>query len=169
MLPPRTRTWTLAELVSEASGLLAAMNVAAGDARVASTPDARAVRYYQSLGIVERPLRYEGRRAIYGWRHLIAVLAIKLLQSQGFSLARIQNAFTAQPFDAWEAAVLQALGAEPSPPVEPVPAASSPTPSALSSFEVAPGVVLTIDPRLVDDPEGLARQVHTLLTRGVRP
>ncbi len=47
------------------------------DQRVRAVPDARTVRYYQSIGLVDRPER-EGREAVYRWRHLLQVVAVKL-------------------------------------------------------------------------------------------
>ena len=151
------QTWTLGELVVEIARQLDRIGASVSDARVSGAPDARAVRYYQGLGLVERPLRYEGRRAIYGWRHLVQALATKLLQSQGYSLAQIQDAFQAQSFETLERAVLEAMGAPA--PVVPPPAALA----ELRTFELAAGVHLTLDPRLVSDPDGLARRIATLV------
>ena len=146
---------TLGELVVESARLLTQIGASIHDDRVADAPDARNLRYYQGLGLIDRPLRYDGRQAIYGRRHLVQVLAIKLLQSQGYALAQIQAAFQAQSYEALEAGVLEALG-QPRTPVSTLP--------QRPCFQVAPGVLVTIDPSLVADPEGLARRIHTLLT-----
>jgi hypothetical protein len=37
-------------------------------------------------------LRYKGRSAVYGYQHLLQLIAIKLLQREGLTLAQIQNA-----------------------------------------------------------------------------
>src|SRR5881227_4478318 len=63
---------------------------AAADARVSAAPDARTVRYYTSLGLLDRP-RIEGRQARYGERHLLQLLAIKALQAFDLPLAEIQQ------------------------------------------------------------------------------
>ncbi|HTO97596.1 MAG TPA: MerR family transcriptional regulator [Myxococcales bacterium] len=63
---------------------------AAPDARVAAAPDARTVRYYSTLGLIDRP-RIEGRQARYGERHLLQLLAIKALQAFELPLAQIQQ------------------------------------------------------------------------------
>ncbi|MCB9673909.1 MAG: MerR family transcriptional regulator [Alphaproteobacteria bacterium] len=160
MNPDRTRTYTLGELVVESARLLRQIGTSVSDERVSDAPDARAVRYYQGLGLIDRPLRYDGRMAIYGWSHLCRILAVKILQSQGYSLTQIQAAFSAQPASAIEAAVLQALGAHGSPAATPAEPAA---PARLHTFELAPGVQLTIDPRVVADPEGLARRIHQLV------
>jgi DNA-binding transcriptional MerR regulator len=69
-----------------ARGLLGA----APDARVSAAPDARTVRYYTTLGLLDRP-RIEGRQARYGERHLLQLLAIKALQAFDLPLAAIQQ------------------------------------------------------------------------------
>ncbi|MGZ6126542.1 MAG: MerR family transcriptional regulator [Myxococcales bacterium] len=63
---------------------------AAPDARVSAAPDARTVRYYTTLGLIDRP-RIEGRQARYGERHLLQLLAIKALQAVELPLAQIQQ------------------------------------------------------------------------------
>src|SRR6476620_8048531 len=60
------------------------------DSRVAPVPDARTIRYYTTLGLIDRP-RVEGRQAKYGKRQLLQLLAIKALQSHGLPLSEIQS------------------------------------------------------------------------------
>jgi DNA-binding transcriptional MerR regulator len=84
--------FTLDDLVNVASQWIERATSQPIDGRVAPLPDARTVRYYQTLGILHKPLRYEGRNAVYGYHHLLQLIAIKLLQRQGLSLAQIQNA-----------------------------------------------------------------------------
>lgn len=59
------------------------------DHRVSAVPDARTIRYYTTLGLIDRP-KIEGRQAKYGKRHLLQLLAIKALQVQNLPLAEIQ-------------------------------------------------------------------------------
>src|SRR5256714_14029154 len=63
---------------------------AAADGRVSAAPDARTVRYYTTLGLLDRP-RIEGRQARYAERHLLQLLAIKALQALDLPLAEIQQ------------------------------------------------------------------------------
>ena len=83
---------SLDELSSEVTNRLARLGMlgAAPDARVSAAPDARTVRYYTTLGLLDRP-RIENRQARYGQRHLLQLLVIKILQSQDLPLARIQE------------------------------------------------------------------------------
>lgn len=150
------RELSLPELVAAAITLGARLP-AVGDERVRAEVDDRTVRYYQSSGLVDRPLRYEGRSALYGYRHLLQLLAVKALQGAGYKLAQVQASLAGVPTPELEAAVARALGevaAAPLPPAPPV--APSPAPRALVQFELAPGLWLTVDPALHPDPAALA-------------
>jgi len=170
----------LAPLVSAVGELLAAIAPELGDDRVSSRPDARTLRYYQSLGILDRPLRHDGREAVYGYRHLLQAVATKLLQSEGLSLGQIQRALAGRTTDVLEAAVVEALagasvvtarmssswgggGSPPAtpPPSPPVDSGAAPA-RALVTREVAPGVLVTVDPRLVPDPESTFSKITAL-------
>lgn len=60
------------------------------DHRVAATPDARTIRYYTTLGLLDRPT-IQGRQARYTHRHVLQLLAIKALQLTSLPLAEIQS------------------------------------------------------------------------------
>jgi DNA-binding transcriptional MerR regulator len=64
--------------------------LAAKDQRVSSLPDARTIRYYTTLGLLDRPF-IDGRQARYSQRHVLQLLAVKALQSMQFPLARVQE------------------------------------------------------------------------------
>jgi DNA-binding transcriptional MerR regulator len=59
--------------------------------RVRDVPDLRTIRYYTTLGLLDRPAAMRGRTALYGDRHLLQLVAIKRLQAQGLSLAEVQQ------------------------------------------------------------------------------
>jgi DNA-binding transcriptional MerR regulator len=88
----KSTEFSLGELVATAKSILGKIRHSVIDGRVAAIPDARTVRYYQTLGILKKPLRYKGRSAVYGYQHLLQLIAIKLLQREGLTLAQIQNA-----------------------------------------------------------------------------
>jgi hypothetical protein len=77
-------------LVRRAAGTLAADGVQAPNGRVTPLPDRRVVRWYTTIGLVDRPLAFRGRTALYGARHLLQVVAVKRRQAAGRSLAEIQ-------------------------------------------------------------------------------
>ena len=83
---------SLEELSGEVERRLAERGLlgAAPDGRVSAAPDARTVRYYTTLGLLDRP-RIENRQARYGERHVLQLLAIKALQAQDLPLAEIQQ------------------------------------------------------------------------------
>lgn len=82
--------WTLTELVHQVSERIAALP-APKNGQVRAVPDERTVRYYGTIGLLDRPAEMRGRTALYGSRHLAQVVAIKRLQSSGKSLAQIQE------------------------------------------------------------------------------
>jgi DNA-binding transcriptional MerR regulator len=82
------------ELVERVRKALAAEYSGAGDGRVRDVPDRRAIRWYTTIGLVDRPLGMRGRSALYGPRHLQQLVAIKRQQAAGRSLSQIQGDFT---------------------------------------------------------------------------
>lgn len=82
--------WTLPELVSEVAARIAALP-APKNGQVRAVPDDRTIRYYGTIGLLERPIAMRGRTALYGRRHLAQVVAVKRLQTMGRSLAEIQT------------------------------------------------------------------------------
>ena len=57
-------------------------------------PDTRTIRYYTTLGLIDRPAAMRGRTALYGHRHLMQLVAIKRLQAEGHALADVQVRLT---------------------------------------------------------------------------
>src|SRR6201995_2821093 len=83
--------WTLDELCAQVALALAVDYAGAGNGRVRAVPDRRTVRYYTTLGLIDRPARMRGRTALYGRRHLLQLVAIKRLQARGATLAELQQ------------------------------------------------------------------------------
>lgn len=83
--------WTQDELVQRAAAALAGPAYpGAPNGRIRDVPDRRTVRWYTTIGLVDRPSAMRGRTALYGQRHLLQIVAIKRLQAQGLSIAEIQ-------------------------------------------------------------------------------
>lgn len=171
------RTFSLPTLVAAAGELCARLRAQA-DERVRPLPDERTVRYYQTVGVLDRPLRYDGRVAVYGYRHLLQVVAVKALQGEGLSLAQVQAALAGTPTAALEQAVSEAMGAStamtslrvPTPaPVDsglPGPEAGivpTPKPRPLLTYAIAPGVWVTLDPAKVPDPEAMIASLSSAI------
>lgn len=160
LTPLRDAELGLTELVEQVAALLDGIGRSAPDARVSARPDARTLRYYQSLGILDRPLRHDGREAVYGYRHLLQAVVTRLLQAEGQTLAQAQRALAGQATATLERAVLEALGA----PKSSAPAPAPPTaPRPLVTRELAPGVLVTLDPQLVPDPEELLNRLQRVI------
>ncbi len=86
-----TALWTLDELGSRVALALAVGYDGQANGRVRDVPDRRTIRYYTTLGLIDRPAAMRGRTALYGIRHLLQLAAIKRLQTHGLSLAEIQT------------------------------------------------------------------------------
>ena len=92
----RSATWDLAELTAEVARALSELGYAGTESgRVRDVPDARVIRYYTTLGLLDRPAELRGRTAYYSARHLAQLVAIKKLQARGQSLAEVQAVLAA--------------------------------------------------------------------------
>src|SRR6478736_4958545 len=83
--------WTLRELAAEVAAQLERNYAATDNGQVRAVPDERSIRYYSTLGLIDRPASMRGRTALYGRRHLAQLVAIKRLQAVGKPLAEIQR------------------------------------------------------------------------------
>lgn len=79
------------ELAAWGQQLISRLGWEEGDSRrVSWTLTPRLIRYYTTLGLLDRPAGFQGRTALYGPRHLLQVLAVKRLQLDGKSLEEVQ-------------------------------------------------------------------------------
>jgi DNA-binding transcriptional MerR regulator len=83
--------WTIDELGAETARALSVDYEGPPNERVREIPDLRTIRYYTTLGLIDRPLGLRGRTALYGRRHLLQLVAIKRLQASGRTLADVQR------------------------------------------------------------------------------
>ncbi len=171
---------SLEELTAIASESLVDLGIASEDGRTSTAIDTRTVRFYQTLGILPKPV-YEGRRAVYALSHLIRVIAAKQLQAEGLSLAQIQTTLPQQTDDALVQAL--SIARRPSPqstntnqPIEEVIRCEAPSAvhansaqrqtavvAELRSFTLKPGVTLLIDPSVIQDPAEFASALSSLV------
>ncbi len=82
----------LDELVSLAAEVIPKVTGPQLRQRVSEIPDVRTVRYYIQQGLVDRPLGSEGPAALYGFRHLLQLVAIKVLQGHFLPIRAIKEA-----------------------------------------------------------------------------
>ncbi len=83
--------WTIDQLGAQAALALSVNYQGPPNGRVRDVPDRRTIRYYTTLGLLDRPADMRGRTALYGHRHLLQLVAIKRLQARGLPLAEIQQ------------------------------------------------------------------------------
>jgi hypothetical protein len=83
--------WTLDELAERVGAALAVDYPGQPSGRVRDVPDRRAIRWYTTIGLVDRPAAHRGRTALYGPRHLLQLVAVKRLQARGLPLVAIQQ------------------------------------------------------------------------------
>src|SRR3954452_21484675 len=92
----RDALWTLDELGAEVALALAVDYDGQASGRVRDVPDRRTIRYYTTLGLIDRPAEMRGRTALYHRRHLLQLVSIKRLQAQGLTLAELQERLLGQ-------------------------------------------------------------------------
>jgi DNA-binding transcriptional MerR regulator len=87
----REALWTIDELGVQVALALAEGYAGQANGQVRDLPDRRSIRYYTTLGLIDRPAEMRGRTALYGTRHLLQIVAIKRMQARRLSLAEIQQ------------------------------------------------------------------------------
>jgi DNA-binding transcriptional MerR regulator len=90
-MQPAASLWTLDELCDRVAEALSEDLPRGHDGRVREVPDRRTIRYYTTLGLVDRPAELRGRTAYYGRKHLLQLVAIKRLQARGLALTQVQQ------------------------------------------------------------------------------
>ena len=101
--------WGLRDLSALAAGLLDASGVVPVNAAARARPSERTIRFYVTRGLVSPP-DGRGTAAVYSYRHLLQVLAIKLRQMEGATLEAMSREFTGLTGDLIERRVATALG-----------------------------------------------------------
>jgi DNA-binding transcriptional MerR regulator len=77
------------ELAYHVSEILEKLSIGQFSKRVSSFPIERTIRYYRTRGLIDPPVGYRKKRALYTKRHLLQIVAIKVLEARGFSLTLI--------------------------------------------------------------------------------
>ena len=154
-------SYSLDELSAEVAARLAARGLLAAqtDPRVSAAPDGRTVRYYTTLGLLDRPA-IVGRQARYSGRHALQLLAIKALQIAGLPLAGIQERL----FGRSESELKAVLESHVAKAAGRAQIQRAPPALRLRELSIAPGLRLQVEEgfRLVD-LEGLLAKLRTAL------
>lgn len=101
--------WGLRDLAALAAGVLDASGVVPINAAARARPSERTIRFYVARGLVSPP-DGRGTAAVYSYRHLLQVLAIKLRQMEGATLESMNKEFAGLTGDLIERRVAGALG-----------------------------------------------------------
>jgi DNA-binding transcriptional MerR regulator len=83
--------WTLEQLSERVADALTTDYDGQRSGRVREVPNGRTIRWYTTIGLVDRPAAMGGRTALYGRRHLLQLVAVKRLQAAGRPLADVQR------------------------------------------------------------------------------
>lgn len=101
--------WGLRDLAALAGAILDASGVTPINAAARAHPGERTIRFYVARGLVNAP-EGRGTAAVYTYRHLLQVLAIKLRQMEGATLGTITHEMQQMTGDMIERRVAQTLG-----------------------------------------------------------
>ena len=102
--------WNARGLAAHAAALAGAAGVRPTSAVARAAPSMRSVRFYVSIGLLDRP-EGAGTAATYGYKHLLQLLAIKIRQREGQTLDVIKHEMKDVTGDALERRVATALAA----------------------------------------------------------
>lgn len=104
----RHAPWNARGLAAHATALVDAAGMRPTNASARAAPSARAVRFYVSNGLLDRP-EGTGTAATYNYRHLLQLLAIKIRQREGQTLETIKREMRETTGDLLERRIAQAL------------------------------------------------------------
>lgn len=139
----RFAPWNARGLAAHVSGLVDAVGVRPTNASARAAPSARAVRFYVSNRLMDRP-EGAGTSATYSYRHFLQLLSIKIRQREGLNLDTIRREMRETTGDALERRVAQWLATALS---TGVPAAASHDDTAMHAWRrvaIADGVELHV-------------------------
>ena len=110
----RTRDdFTIDELVSTTADLIRQTALTQARYKVTQTPDIRTVRYYSATGLLPKPLGSRGSAALFGYRHLLTLLAIKILQARFLPLQQVREVLAPLDEKGLEKLIQQGIPDEP--------------------------------------------------------
>ena len=104
----RHAPWNARGLAAHVTALVDAAGMRPTNASARAAPSARAVRFYVSNGLLDRP-EGTGTAAIYNYRHLLQLLAIKIRQREGQTLEVIKREMRETTGDLLERRIAQSL------------------------------------------------------------
>ena len=85
------KLWPIGELTKRVSAALSVGYEGPANGQISAVPNLRTIRYYTTLGILDRATVMKGRTALYSRKHLLQLVTIKRLQAEGLSLTQVQQ------------------------------------------------------------------------------
>jgi len=79
------------DLADAAERLLRSIGPSQGKGTVTEYPNERTIRYYLTEGLLPEPIDKRGLTSVFGYEHLLALLAIKKLQAGGLPISVIKT------------------------------------------------------------------------------
>jgi DNA-binding transcriptional MerR regulator len=79
------------EFAQAAERVLIALNLEQERGTVTSVPDERTIRYYLAEGLIQPPEEKQGTASVFGYLHLLQLVAIKKLQAEHFPIRQIRE------------------------------------------------------------------------------
>ena len=102
----------LEELIGIANALMVEVAPVQPSDRVSETLSERTLRYYITEGLIDRPIGKEGTSALYSYRHLLQVLALKVLQASYLPMKRMRQILPGSTNEELKATILGARRTE---------------------------------------------------------
>lgn len=81
----------VAELGAQVAAILEKINTYQEKGTVTELPDERTIRYYISENLIPPSKEKQGTASVFGYEHLLALLAIKKLQAQNLPIKKIRE------------------------------------------------------------------------------
>lgn len=84
-------SFTIKSLVAIVKELIPLIAPSQTKYRVTEFPTERTIRFYTANGTIDKPLARVGGKSLYGYRHLLQILAVKYLQSRHLPLVKVKS------------------------------------------------------------------------------
>jgi len=79
------------EFAQAAERILEVLNLEQERGTVTSVPDERTIRYYLAEGLIQSPEEKQGTALVFGYLHLLQLIAVKKLQAEHFPIRQIRE------------------------------------------------------------------------------
>jgi len=95
----------LPEFTAVAERVVDALNLEQSRGTVTSLPDERTIRYYLAEGLIQAPDERQGTASVFGYFHLLQVVAVKKLQAEHLPIRKIRELVSGKSVEELESLV----------------------------------------------------------------